>query len=301
MNKIFNLIITIIFVSLILIVYIKIDTISNFFLNIMNIDNKLVFNNEKKYVRDYNYLKFYISDEYIVNNKDDILNVFFNQLNNGNDNFTFYCNDEYKECITDVKDIINDDELISKVNNYISPFNSFKKLNSKIYDNGKINVSVVKNYSLSDITELEKRIDDIIYELNINGVDDEVEKIRSIHNYIIKNVKYDEEMAVNKTSSYKSNTAYGALVQGYAICTGYSDAMALFLDKLMIPNIQITSLEHVWNLVYINNEWKHLDLTWNDTENAKYQTSYFLIDTNTLYNLDKAKHNFNLEFYLEAK
>ena len=36
--------------------------------------------------------------------------------------------------------------------------------------------------------------------------------------------------------TYKSNTAYGVLTQGFGICSGYSDAMKLFLDKLNIIN-----------------------------------------------------------------
>ena len=95
------------------------------------------------------------------------------------------------------------------------------------------------------------------------------EKIRAIHDYIINNTEYDVERNETGTSNYDSNTAYGALIQGKAICSGYADAMALFLARFNIPNYKIASGTHVWNAVYINNTWLHLDLTWDDPVSKK--------------------------------
>ncbi|UKI58189.1 MAG: hypothetical protein L6V81_01725 [Clostridium sp.] len=38
------------------------------------------------------------------------------------------------------------------------------------------------------------------------------------------------------------------------------------LDKLHIPNFKVTSSEHVWNVVYYNGKWTHIDATWDDDE-----------------------------------
>jgi len=300
MNKIINLVFTIILLSLILLVYLKIDEITDFFTGFM-LDEKTVEIKEKnKYARDFDYVKFQNDDKFIPVDKESILNIFYNIFNDGYDEFTFYCPSEYDSCISDINELTKEKITFSKINDYVHPYNSFKDINVRLYTNGKVVVSVIKNYSSNEIEELNKRVDDILYELNISSISNTTDKIRSIHNYIIKNVEYDEKMANNNTSSYRSNTAYGALVQGYAICTGYSDAMGLFLDKLNIPNIKISSDEHVWNLVYLNGSWVHLDLTWNDTNNPKYQMSYFLIDTDTLFKLDPEEHLFDESFYLEA-
>lgn len=300
MNKIINLVFTIILLSLILLVYLKIDEITDFFTGFMSDEKTVEVPEKNEYARDFEFLKFQNDDKFIPVDKESILNIFYNIFNDGHDEFTFYCPSEYENCIDDVKTIANDNVLLSKVNDYVHPFNSFKNLNTKVSRDGTVIVSVSKNYTTNEIDELNKRVSDILYELNIDDLSDNIEKIRSIHNYIIKNVEYDEEMANNNTSSYRSNTAYGALVQGYAICTGYSDAMALFLDKLDIPNIKISSNKHVWNLVYLDGNWVHLDLTWNDTNNPRYQMSYFLIDTDTLFKLDPEEHLFDESFYLEA-
>ena len=300
MNKIINLVFTIILLSLILLVYLKIDEITDFFTGFMSDEKTVEVKEKNEYARDFDYVKFQNDDKFIPVDKESILNIFYNIFNDGYDEFTFYCPKEYDSCISDIKELTKEKITFSKINDYVHPYNSFKDFNVRLYTNGKVVVSVIKNYSSNEIEELNKRVDDILYELNISSISNTTDKIRSIHNYIIKNVEYDEKMANNNTSSYRSNTAYGALVQGYAICTGYSDAMALFLDELDIPNIKISSDEHVWNLVYLNGSWVHLDLTWNDTNNPKYQMSYFLIDTDTLFKLDPEEHLFDESFYLEA-
>ena len=80
--------------------------------------------------------------------------------------------------------------------------------------------------------------------------------------------------------------------------------MAIYLDKINIPNLRISTNEHVWNLVYLNDKWLNLDVTWDDpvTSNGTdmLMYDYYLIDTNTLLNKDTTQHNFNKDIYLEA-
>ena len=48
--------------------------------------------------------------------------------------------------------------------------------------------------------------------------------------------------------------------------------------------------------------WSHIDLTWDDDEINKDNThNYFMINTKQLYKLDKDKHNFQKELFLEVK
>ena len=136
--------------------------------------------------------------------------------------------------------------------------------------------------------------------------------------YIINNTKYDVTRNENGESIYQSYLAYGLLFEGYATCNGYTDTMALFLDKMNIPNFKVamtpddpTKEGHVWNAVYLDNNWYHLDLTWDDpvSEDGKdyLQDTYFLIDTNQLKEIDNSgdkkitDHNFKSDIYLELK
>ena len=53
---------------------------------------------------DYQFVKN--TKDYTPYGKQDLLNIFYTVLNNGVDTFTFYCPDEYEECINDVDAII---------------------------------------------------------------------------------------------------------------------------------------------------------------------------------------------------
>ena len=81
--------------------------------------------------------------------------------------------------------------------------------------------------------------------------------------------------------------------------------MQLFLEKLGIKNYKVSSAEHVWNAVLVNNQWLHLDLTWDDpvtsTKENILDHKFFLIPTTTLLTLEQTEHQFNMDVYSELK
>ena len=263
--------------------------------------------NEYKIIDEFSYFK--LTDNYKPENKKDIFNIIYNAINNGYESFNFYCQNSYETCLDDVKNLTSDYELLSVINNFVHPYNSYNKLNVTINSLGKINIKVQKLYNDSTINILNKKIDTVYNELITDNMTD-YDKIKAIHDYIIDNSVYDEQRANNLYNDYQgefsSNIATGPLLQGHGICSGYTDAMALFLDKMNIPNYKISSENHIWNLVYINNKWLHLDLTWDDPviNNGEISTidhTYFLIDTNKLLNIEKTEHNFDENIFIEAK
>ena len=263
--------------------------------------------NEYKITNEFSYFK--LTDNYKPENKKDIFNIIYNAINNGYESFNFYCQNSYETCLDDVKDLTSDYELLSVINNFVHPYNSYNKLNVTINDLGKINIKVQKLYNESTINILNKKIDTVYNELITDNMTD-YDKIKIIHDYIIDNSVYDEQRANNLYNDYQgefsSNIATGPLLQGHGICSGYTDAMALFLDKMNIPNYKISSENHIWNLVYIDNKWLHLDLTWDDPviNNGEISTidhTYFLINSNELLNIEKTEHNFDENIFIEAK
>ena len=263
--------------------------------------------NEYKITDEFSYFK--LTDNYKPENKKDIFNIIYNAINNGYESFNFYCQNSYETCLDDVKDLTSDYELLSVINNFVHPYNSYNKLNITINSLGKINIKVQKLYNESTINILNKKIDTVYNELITDNMTD-YDKIKIIHDYIIDNSVYDEQRANNLYNDYQgefsSNIATGPLLQGHGICSGYTDAMKLFLDKMNIPNYKISSENHIWNLVYIDNKWLHLDLTWDDPviNNGEISTidhTYFLIDTNKLLNIEKTEHNFDENIFIEAK
>lgn len=298
MKKIENVLFTIVLLGIIWIVYNNIETISSVVKSYLVSDNKIIIKETNQYTRDYKYIVFNNNEDFIPYNKDDIMNIFYNVLNNGWTNFTFYCPESYADCMSDVETVAFDNELLSKINNYVHPFNSFYNLNTKIISNGEIEIDVEHKYSEEKIKAIESKVNMVISELNLNNKSDR-EKISLIHDYIIKNAEYDNA-GIDGSSMYDSTSAYGCLIEGFSVCSGYSDAMAIFLDRLDIPNLKVSSENHVWNVVYIDNEWLHLDLTWDDTNNSKYKNNYFLITKEKLFSLDDKEHNFDENFFLEG-
>lgn len=298
MKTIKNILFTILLMGIVLVVYLSRNNISVSIKDFLVKENKPIIAESNEYKRNFDYIRFSYIDDYTPYNKEDILNIYFNILNNGWKEFTFYCPSEYANCMNDVNDLVTDEILMTKINNYVHPYNSFSDLNTKIISNGAITVKVTYKYPQDKIITINNKVNEIVKSLDLNGKTDR-EKISLIHNYIISHSTYDDN-AISNNSPYDSTSAYGNLIEGYSVCSGYSDAMAIFLDLLNIPNIKISSENHIWNLVYIEGQWLHLDLTWDDAEDPRFQNNYFLITKEKLHKLDREEHLYDEEFFLEA-
>ncbi|MEI3507770.1 MAG: hypothetical protein V8R01_01325 [Bacilli bacterium] len=273
-------------------------------------NTKVTAPNSNNYKNDYKFEFVQTTDNFHVKNKQDILNTIYTVLNSGQDNFTFYCDKDYKECPNDLKSISENQALLSVVNNMVSPYNSYKKLYVTINTYGKAVIEIEKLYSKEDITKINNKMNEIKKEIIKENMSDE-DKIKAYHDYLINHAVYDEERAIqiekgnDESFKYNSHKANGPLLEGEALCSGYSDAMKLYLDELKLPNYKISNDNHIWNLVYINGKWLHLDLTWDDPVTSDHSNlllhKFFLVDTNTLLKLDQTNHNFNKEYYPELK
>lgn len=283
----------------------KKDDIFTIFNDYVLKENKVVTIGEKnEYYRDYDFTFVKNTNNFSPSNYQDILDIYYTVINAGKSNFTFYCPKEYTSCIDDIKTLANDQNTLSDINNYVHPYNGFSHIESEYDSLGRVTINVVRNYTEQDINLINKKIDELMPQLTSNYNSLET-NIKNVHDYIINNARYDSARSDNNVLTYKSDTAYGPLFQGYAICGGYTDLMQLFLERLNVKNFRVSSDNHIWNVLYINNAWKHLDLTWDDpvaSDGKDYlEYNYFLIDTNQLLTLEQTQHNFNLEHYTELK
>lgn len=256
---------------------------------------------KNKYFRDGNFNYVQNTSEFIPNDKQDIMNIYYTIVNSGMDSFTFYCPTDYKGCIQDVNDLANNQNEISNINNFVHPYNSFKKIQTDVESTGKITIRIEKVYDEEMIIILNYKVDEIIKD-NIKKEDNLRDKIKKIHDYIINNTKYDKDRSDDKITNYKSDNAYGVLIEGYGLCGGYTDAMMLFLERFNVPNYKISTENHIWNYVKVDNTWLHLDLTWDDpiTEDNEnvLDDSYFLISDEKLKSIEKEEHNYNADVYI---
>lgn len=147
-----------------------------------------------------------------------------------------------------------------------------------------------------DIDRVTQQIETIIKELinNTNDLNNNYEKIKYIHDWIVENTKYDETL-----SSNNRNNIYGLLVEKNATCGGYAKAFKYIMDKININSIIVqgkakqeeTSQYHAWNYIQVDNEWYGIDCTWDDPivigisdENKQIYYNYFLKGQNSFEN-----------------
>jgi len=186
---------------------------------------------------------------------------------------------------------------------------------------------LVKQLSIIDV---EPAVHEKIYNIcenakkssdNLNG------QLKYINDYLCKNAKYDydfyewtmleQKIPYDSPNGVVPTHAYGALVDGLAISSGFSHAVSEICRYLKIPNIYLNNADHIYNLVYIDGKWKILDVTSNVTGNDSEK--YFLVDdkewlseadlsnleavkTDTLERWDKQKkYDEYFEYYVNHK
>lgn len=258
---------------------------------------------DNKYRKKENYGYVKINENTTLKNKDDVKNMIYTYLDAGWDYYTVKCDADYLDCTNDIKEIVQNNTYLTDLSNFVHPFNTFDKINTTFAASGKVKLKKEPRYSDSQIDTLNKKVDEI-YKENYDSSKNVSENIKIFHDYIVNHTKYDQSNTTG-LSNVGSSSAYGVLINGIGICSGYSDAMQLFLEKMNVKNYRISSSTHEWNLVYVEGAWRHLDLTWDDPimsdGSDALKEDYFLIDTNTLLSKDDGEHNFDSSIYIEAK
>ena len=97
---------------------------------------------------------------------------------------------------------------------------------------------------------------------SINGQMDDVEKALALHDYLVLSCAYENDGQGN----YQNYNAYNALVDGEAVCQGYTLAYTELLQRAGISVSYATSdaMNHIWNLIELGDNWYHIDTTWDD-------------------------------------
>lgn len=114
------------------------------------------------------------------------------------------------------------------------------------------------------INQVQEKANQIIS--NLSGTD--YNKIRTIHDYLIDNIQYDQTISMPNIYNM-----YGALVNGVTVCEGYAKAFKYILDNIGMEcifvcgtgiNSNSDSESHAWNYVKLSDEWYAVDVTWDD-------------------------------------
>lgn len=258
-----------------------------------------------KYTKYTNFQYFKTTNDFYIKNYEHLKQIFFTFINSGMDYIDIKCDNSYKDCLQDVPKLAKDKIEISYINAFVSPYNSFERIET-LYDSlGRVRLINHKAYTDEEISILDKKVKSIVNQVISNKITDKKEIILKLHDYIVDNTKYDKNLADLGIENYKSDIAYGPLIEGYALCSGYADAMALFLDYYNIPNFKVVNEKHVWNAIKLKDTWYHLDLTWDDPIINEgigiISHDYFLITDQELKAKDKGEHHYDSTIFKELK
>ncbi len=114
-----------------------------------------------------------------------------------------------------------------------------------------------------------------------------IEKLIYLNDYFCLNFSYD--------STYTKGDAYTLLKEKTGVCQAYSLAFGAVLDYLGIKNgyVSSKSMNHAWNVVYIDGAWYHLDVTWNDASDVEGKAGHsnFLLSDVGISSPSASNHN----------
>ncbi len=135
----------------------------------------------------------------------------------------------------------------------------------------------------SELTSTKSAYNNKVNELTSGLSGSNYDKAKTLHDRLIDTVTY--------TSTSNDQNAYGALVEGKAVCNGYARAYQHLLLKAGIPAWYVRGSStnpstnkpegHAWNIVKIDGQWYYTDVTWDD-QGADTFYAYFNITTQQL-------------------
>lgn len=116
------------------------------------------------------------------------------------------------------------------------------------------NISAILSNVPSDMTDLEKAL--------------------ILHDYLCVNFRYDTTLEICDSFTF--------LAEKTGVCEAYAKTYGALLDRLDIPNTYAISseMQHMWNIIQIDGEWYHVDVTWDDPtkdQPGRALHTYFLL------------------------
>ena len=167
---------------------------------------------------------------------------------------------------------------------------STEKMSNSEIGNMKVTLGVFDYWSQNDLVKAKSELKDALAEilLGINSLSNDYEKVKFAHDYIIEFNSYDYGAyeagdALDPQTDAYVNSAYGALVGGKVMCAGYARAFDLLMHSIGVESLYVSGLtqigSHAWNLVCLDENFYHIDLTWDDLDGdpAEVRYNYFCL------------------------
>ncbi|MCR5300673.1 MAG: hypothetical protein K6D92_07300 [Erysipelotrichaceae bacterium] len=117
-----------------------------------------------------------------------------------------------------------------------------------------------------EIASMKAEIDGAVNEILVQIPEDADlwHKIKTVHDLLCQKTEYDRTLALPHCQN-----AYGALVSGKAVCSGYAAAFRVLMGKLGVDSPIIVSEDHAWNYIDANTYENYIDVTWDDMDRTE--------------------------------
>lgn len=162
--------------------------------------------------------------------------------------------------------------------------------------------TVAKKYADIDSKNLKTAIEEFeekaqSFAKTLKGTD--AEKLKQIYQWLSQTVKYDYTYKLPNTRN-----AYGAIVQGKCVCSGFAYAYKYIADLADLKVLYVqgryyeskTNQEeytpHAWNIAYVNNKWVLIDATFGATAPKKKQLDYLFTSIDDFHYCPDAKFTY---------
>ncbi|RXZ80502.1 transglutaminase [Paenibacillaceae bacterium] len=212
------------------------------------------------------------ADSQKVSNLAQLENIIAKKVQGREEEFTVTYSGDGKELSKKLPDVIKqaiavDDYTAYIVDSYLYSIRSWS-------NSAKIKLTVAYRETPEQTAKVDLLVKQKVKSLIKPGMNDH-QKVKAIHDWIVFNVAYD--------TSLKRYTAYEALIDGKAVCQGYALLTHKMLEEAGITGRiiegTVASGDHAWNLVNLNGNWYHLDVTWDDPvpdQGKKASYGYYL-------------------------
>ncbi len=147
------------------------------------------------------------------------------------------------------------------------------------------------NYSKETIKSLDTKLSRGLAIFNQKYISDtmnEYQKEKVIHDYLVKTVTYDDKAIKADDYVDEAFNVLGPLLKKKAVCWGIACAFKLLCDYCKIKSFVVIGDTipkengdgHAWNMVKIDNETFHVDVTWDikDKGDISFCYDYFNLD-----------------------
>lgn len=127
------------------------------------------------------------------------------------------------------------------------------------------------------------------WQSQIDACATDAEKVKLIHDLVVSKVEYNHTLYntgfANEDKEY-SQSAYSVFCTDLTVCAGYAQAFEMMCNGSGIDAVSVTSANHEWNKVRINDSWYNVDCTWDDVNGGisyyYFERSDYFYDTDPM-------------------